>query len=236
MNLLAGDCRRLPCPAHADDPPTRTTVLTSMSGAASASVAIMATSRHTAFLRGINVGGRRVKSPELCAVFDRLGVRDARTFRASGNVVFEAPEESADLALRIEGALGEALGYKVDAFLRSAEQIRAIAAMRPFSRVQLDRSAGKLQVVLLAAEPDPQARERVVALGGDRDRLAFGERELYWLPSGPMLDSPLEMKLIESTLGRSTVRTKGTVEQLAAKHFAPLAASIGTGAGGASAS
>ena len=197
----------------------------------------MSSIRYTAFLRGINVGGRRVKSPDLCAVFDRLGLRDARTFRASGNVVFEAAEESDDLTVRIEGALREDLGYTVDAFLRSAEQIAAIAAMRPFPREQLDRSAGKLQVVLLAAEPAPEARERILAVGDGSDRLAFGERELYWLPSGPMLDSPLDMKLIESTLGRSTVRTKGTVERLAAKHFEAVAdAPIRSGADGAPAS
>jgi uncharacterized protein (DUF1697 family) len=180
--------------------------------------------RYTAFLRGINVGGRRVKSPELCSVFDVLGLRGACTFRASGNVVFEAAEEPpGELGVVIEGALRQALGYQVDAFLRSAEQITAIAAMRPFSRAQLDRSLGKLQVAMLAAEPDAEARARMLALGGDRDRLAFGELELYWLPSGPMLDSSLDMKLIESTLGRSTFRTKGTVEQLAKKHFASAA-------------
>jgi uncharacterized protein (DUF1697 family) len=189
----------------------------------------MSAVRYTAFLRGINVGGRRVKSQELCSVFDGLGLRGACTFRASGNVVFEAADEPPeDLSARIEGALGEALGYRVDAFLRSAEQIRAIAAKRPFSRAQLDRSLGKLQVAMLGAEADPETRARMLALGDDRDQLAFGGRELYWLPSGPMLDSPLDMKLIESTLGRATFRTKGTVEQLAAKHFAAPASATTT--------
>ena len=51
------------------------------------------------------------------------------------------------------------------------------------------------------------------------DGLAFGERELYWLPRGGVLDSALDMKTIERLLGSMTMRTKGTIEQIAAKHF-----------------
>lgn len=57
-------------------------------------------------------------------------------------------------------------------------------------------------------------------LAGDDDRLAFGPRELFWLPSGGTRDSALDMKTIEKLLGPTTMRTKGTVEQLVAKHFA----------------
>jgi hypothetical protein len=53
----------------------------------------------------------------------------------------------------------------------------------------------------------------------DADRLAIEGRELYWLPSGGMLDSALDLEAIESLLDRSTRRTKATIEQIAAKHF-----------------
>ena len=45
-------------------------------------------------------------------------------------------------------------------------------------------------------------------------------RELYWLPSGRMLETTLDLKAIERLLGPLTMRTKNTVEQIAAKHFA----------------
>ena len=48
----------------------------------------------------------------------------------------------------------------------------------------------------------------------------FDGRELYWLPSGGVLDSPLDMTSIARVLGQTTIRTKGTVEQIAAKHLA----------------
>ena len=54
----------------------------------------------------------------------------------------------------------------------------------------------------------------------DEDRLALDGRELYWLPSGGISDSALDLTAIERTLGAITIRTKTTVEQIAAKYFA----------------
>ena len=46
--------------------------------------------RYVAFLRGMNLGKRRIKSSELVAHFEAMGLEDVATFRASGNVVFVA--------------------------------------------------------------------------------------------------------------------------------------------------
>jgi uncharacterized protein (DUF1697 family) len=58
-----------------------------------------------------------------------------------------------------------------------------------------------------------------LAEASDEDRLAIGGRELYWLPSGRMSDSELDLKLLEAVLGPWTMRTLGTIEQIVAKHF-----------------
>ena len=59
----------------------------------------------------------------------------------------------------------------------------------------------------------------MLELASDEDRLAFGERELYWLPSGGTQRSALDLKAIGALLGPTTMRTKGTIDQLAAKYF-----------------
>jgi len=177
-------------------------------------------SEYAAFLRGINVGGHRVKSAELCAVFEALGLGDVRTHRASGNVMFAAPSEPRqELSARIESGLERSLGYQVRTFLRTAEELRGIARMQPFTLAWMEASAGKLQVGMLAERPGSRARKDVLALASDHDRLAFGQRELYWLPSGGMSDSALDLKLIARRIGSMTLRTKSTVEQIAEKHF-----------------
>lgn len=178
-------------------------------------------SSYAAFLRGINVGGHRLTNDQLRAHLAALGFDQVATFRASGNVVFAAAAEPPrELAARIELGLAAALGYEVPTFIRSAQQMRAIATLQPFDVQDVRGSAGRLQVALLSEAPSPGAREATLALAGAGDRLAFGERELYWLPSGGMLDSELDLKAIAKLLGVVTVRTKNTIEQIAAKHFA----------------
>jgi uncharacterized protein (DUF1697 family) len=176
---------------------------------------------YAAFLRGINVGkAHRVGGGELCACFEEIGLRDVATFRASGNVVFDGDAEPAgELASRIEAALEAALGYEVAVFLRTADEMLSIAAQEPFTAAQVDGLKGKPQVSLLAAKPTPAKRRSVLALATDDDALAFGDRELFWLPSGGTMDSELDLKAIGKLLGVMTMRTKGTVDQMAAKYF-----------------
>ena len=73
---------------------------------------------------------------------------------------------------------------------------------------------------MLSARPAARARRRCWRWPTTEDGLAFGERELHWLPSGGILDSALDFKAIGRLLGPLTTRTKGTIEQLAAKYFA----------------
>ena len=142
------------------------------------------------------------------------------TFRTSGNVVFGADREpSAKLAGRIETGLAESVGFEMTVFLRTAAEIRAMADHQPFDRRLVETSQGKLQVALLSAKPAARIRREVLALATDEDRLAFGDRELYWLPGGGIRDSALSFKAIERLVGSTTMRTKGTIDELAAKHF-----------------
>jgi uncharacterized protein (DUF1697 family) len=173
--------------------------------------------RYAAFIRAVNLGkNRRVSGAQLKSLFEEAGAEEVATFRTSGNVVFEAPR---DMARALEKHLEKALGHEVVIFLRSASDVKAIAAHEPFPPKDVDSSKGKLQVALLGKKPTAAIQKKVLALATGEDLLAFGKRELYWLPSGGTLESELDRKAIDELLGPSTMRTKGTVEQLAAKFF-----------------
>ncbi|MET0304844.1 MAG: DUF1697 domain-containing protein [Solirubrobacterales bacterium] len=175
--------------------------------------------RYVAFLRGINLGGRRITNEDLRSHFEALGCEDVATFRASGNVVFAGSGRSAELTAQLEAGLGEALGYEVPVFLRSAKQLLAIAAQEPFDAKRLAASKGKLQVALLTKKPSAAKAKQALALSSAADRLAIEGRELFWLPKGGMSESELDLKALDRALGSMTIRTKGTVDQIAAKHF-----------------
>jgi uncharacterized protein (DUF1697 family) len=176
---------------------------------------------YAAFLRGVNLGkSRRVKSADLCTACEGAGLTDVGAFRASGNVVFSADGgTAAELTERVEAALVEALGFEVVVFLRSAKQVRSIAAHEPFDAATVERAKGKLQVALLAKKPSSAAKKAALALETDDDPLSIRGSELYWLPQGGTIESELDQKALEKKLGPWTMRTMGTVEQIAAKYF-----------------
>ena len=173
--------------------------------------------RYAAFLRAVNLGkNRRVTNDRLKELFEEAGAAEVAPFRTSGNVVFES---SRDMARTLEPHLEKALGHEMVIFLRTAAELKEIAAAEPFPTKDVKRSKGKLQVVLFEKKPTAAVKKKVLALATDQDRLAFGKRELFWLPSGGYMDAELDRKALDELLGPSTVRTKGTVDQLHAKYF-----------------
>jgi uncharacterized protein (DUF1697 family) len=176
--------------------------------------------RYVAFLRGMNLGNRRIKNPELVAHFEGMGLDDVATFRASGNVVFVDPsgESESKLQKRVEKELDQRLGYDVAVFLRSAKEVAAIAAREPFPSRAIAASKGKPQVVLLGRKPSAKAKKDVLALAPAGDLMVLEGRELHWLPTVGLSETELDTKALDAALGKGTIRTAGTIEQIAAKY------------------
>lgn len=169
--------------------------------------------RYAAFLRGINVGGTRITNEKLRAPFEALGFENVQTFRAAGNLVFDAPRTgAAKLAKRIEERLAEDLGFtRAITFIRTAAEMRALADSEPIPR----RGEQKLHVLFLLRKP----ARKVLELATDSDALALGAKELFWGPQGRMTDSELDLKAVEKMIGPTTMRTKGTVDEIARRFF-----------------
>lgn len=177
--------------------------------------------RYAAFLRAINVGGRRLTNDQLRVPFEQLGLEDVATYRASGNVVFsaDAGQPRAELGFAIEHQLEADLGYEVPVFLRDADEVNEISGQEPFGADRLEASKGKLQVALLDGEPGEAARGAALELATDDDGLSISEAELYWLPSAGTQDSLLDIDELARILGPLTMRTMGTMENIAKKFF-----------------
>ena len=90
--------------------------------------------RYVAFLRGINVGGRKViRMEELNQMFKSAGFLNVRTLIQSGNVIFDAmTDQIAELTKELENLIRNILGYEVRVFVRSLEEMRAIVQSGPF--------------------------------------------------------------------------------------------------------
>lgn len=174
--------------------------------------------RLVAFLRGINLGNRRLKMDELKAHFDALGYDDVATYLASGNVVFGAPApDPGALETEIEAHLEAELGYAVDTFVRSLPELRPLPEL---DGVEAAREEGfKPHVVFLK---EPVAEDAAAALAGletPDDRFRPLGREVLWLRRGGLSDSPIAPGDLERALGgrTHTMRTLNTVRRLLSK-------------------
>jgi uncharacterized protein (DUF1697 family) len=141
--------------------------------------------RYVAFVRGINLGKRRVAMGRLRGLFEELGFDDVATFIASGNVIFSSTARNAGaLEKRIAKHLHEALGYEVDTFVRTAEEVAAIAGRKPFAE---DGQPGMtIHVALLHEKLPAAAAKKLAAVRTDYDAFLVSGREFYWLCRGPM--------------------------------------------------
>lgn len=94
--------------------------------------------KYIAFLRGINIGGHRVKMEHLRELFAELNFENVRNYIQTGNIFFETFEtDRAILTAQIERHLFENLGYEVPTFLRSVEEIESAVELNPFNEIGL---------------------------------------------------------------------------------------------------
>jgi len=172
--------------------------------------------RYAAFLRGVNLGKRTVKSAEHRAAFEELGFSDVKTLLASGNVLFDA-KPTKTLKDKIEAGLEAQFGFEVGTVLRSVDDLRAMVKADPFGREEGEDA--KLHVMLFDA-PVPAAL-KPQGVKGDFDVAGQTERELFFIfhrkPDGTYTGNSsfdLEKRLPKGTL--VTMRNWNTILKAAA--------------------
>lgn len=135
--------------------------------------------RWAAMLRGINLGKRQLKSAELKAAVESLGFTDVKTLLASGNVVFSAGEADAvALEAKLHDALFEATGLRSEIFVRSPQEMAAVAAADPFPEATGSRPS--FVVVTFHRTPvDPEKLARLAEIHDGPERIHALGRELY---------------------------------------------------------
>ena len=178
--------------------------------------------KYIAFLRAINVGGHNVKMEALRKLFAALGLASVETFIASGNVIFESETSDRDALQReIEDQLLEGLGFPVATFLRTLEEVGAIARYKPLSAAEME-SLGAFSVGFLAEPLSEEAEGELAKLRTDVDSFRVRGREVYWLCAKKQSASKFSNMAFERRVGVAvTFRGGRTVARLAARYPAP---------------
>ena len=172
--------------------------------------------KYVAFLRAINVGGHTVKMDQLRTLFEELGFSKVETFIASGNVIFETSiKNTVTLEKKIKEHLKNSLGYEVDTFLRT---IQEVAELEPCSPFKADIKEKDVYIGFLHETPNPAATATLMALRNKLNDFAIMDREVYWLRLNRD-DSIFLKNSLEKILKMSaTVRNITTIKKLYEKH------------------
>lgn len=134
---------------------------------------------YIAFLRGINLGKRNVKSDQLRSIFSGMGFDNVRTVIASGNVIFDAKEKDAEkLTRKIEQGLKDELGYNVITFLRSEAELEKILKDNPFKNPP---EGTNTYISFMDLEPAKAAAKEIEDRSSETELFKIIGRELYMM-------------------------------------------------------
>src|SRR3546814_20997242 len=75
-----------------------------------------------ALLRAINVGKRQVPMKELRVLAEELGFTDARTYVASGNLIFAGKGGAGVVEEKLEKVISKRFGFRVEVIVRTADE------------------------------------------------------------------------------------------------------------------
>jgi uncharacterized protein (DUF1697 family) len=177
--------------------------------------------RAIAFLRAINVGGRTVRMETLRRLCSDLGLGCVETFIASGNVIFETKARNLRrLEATIAQALAATLGYDVATFIRTTDELAAVAAGTPFDAALVE-ACPTFCVGFVGRPLDSGARRRLRALETDSDRFHVSGTHVYWLSRMKQSDATFSNLIFERTAGQpATFRGMNTIRRMAARYAA----------------
>ncbi len=168
-----------------------------------------------ALLRAVNVGKRQVPMKELKALAGELGFADARTYVASGNLLFSGDGTANAVTRMLEEAISGRFGFPVEVILRTADEWTALMASNPFPEAS-EKEPNRVLLLLSKSPPPAEAAARLMerAQAGETVKAAGGALWFHF-PAGAGT-SKLTPAFIDKVCGSPTTgRNVRTVAKLA---------------------
>ena len=177
--------------------------------------------RFAALVRALNVGGRNAVSGQaLQTLFRDAGFADARAFLQTGNVVFTAPAEAADLTQTLREAFMARFGFEAAVLLRSEAALAETLAQWPYSDAAMERAQAAdpavehAYVIFMPRMPQEESLRALLCEDPDGDTVRPGPDALYLLCAQSIRLSRAAGRIARAA-PESTVRNLRTVRRLA---------------------
>jgi len=161
---------------------------------------------YVALLRGVNLmGSTTLRMADLKALAEQLGLKNVRTYIASGNLLFTSGQGEAAIKTALEAAVKRHMSRDVGVMVRTAKELAGVVEANPFAG-----EPGNKVVAIFFDEPPPAGSLEAATNIAD-ERLALGSREIYvHYPSGQG-----RSKLNLRSRAAGTARNMNTVAKLA---------------------
>ena len=169
-----------------------------------------------AFFKGINVGGNKsVKMDELKKLFDSMGLKDARTFIQSGNVIFKSDKkDEKKIAQKIEKEFEKKFGFSSSVIIRSDKDLAKIAGSCPIPNYE-QKEFKWVMVNFLSEAPAAAEQKDLLENYKGPEEIYFKGKEMFIYYSEGSGRSKLNGTFIEKKLKiTATSRNWNTVLKL----------------------
>lgn len=174
-------------------------------------------SPRVAFLRGVNVGAKKVSMAELRDVATALGFTQVSTLINSGNLVYGGSlDATAADERRLHDAIAASLGVRCAVLVRTREELADVLRDCPL-QTEATRDPAKLVVTLWDATITPAMRDAFAQAPVTVERFVVGAHAIYcWMPEG--ISASVTYEKVSRTLGdHITGRNWSTMQKLLAR-------------------
>ena len=161
--------------------------------------------RYIALLRAVNVGGTgKLPMATLKSMCVDAGFSHVETYIASGNVIFESNNSSAEIKTALETRLFRHVNKAVEVMVRTTKEMAAVLSANPFR----DTEPKHTYVIFLDDRPPRDALRH--AVGRVDEQMHLGEREIFVAYPNGMGRSKLKIPAAKT----GTARNLNTVSKL----------------------
>jgi uncharacterized protein (DUF1697 family) len=88
---------------------------------------------YISMIRGINVGGKRVKMADLKDAYLSLNLKNVKSYIQSGNVIFKSENtDSEEISKEIQQKILDVFGYEVTVIIKTLDEFKNIVDAIPF--------------------------------------------------------------------------------------------------------
>jgi uncharacterized protein (DUF1697 family) len=162
--------------------------------------------KYVALLRAVNVGGTgKLPMTGLKSMCDSSGFVNARTYIASGNVVFESKLSESAVKAKLGKCMASYAGKPVEVLVRTGPEMAAVLTKNPFK----SRAPNATVAIFLDERPPLDALKTIT--GQAEEEVALGTREIYVHYGAGMGRSKLKIPAAK----KGTARNMNTVAKLA---------------------